>query len=59
MRSLGLGHKRRAVIPVAGQRTHWPTFRAIKVNSQVAAAGAESAVYDSLVVGYATLQYHC
>jgi len=39
-----------AVIPVAGQRTHGATFRALKVASSVATAGAESAVYDCLVV---------
>jgi len=39
-----------AVIPVAGQRTHGTTFRALKVTSQVAIAAAESAVYDCLVV---------
>ena len=38
-----------AVIPAAGQRTHGTTFRALKVTSQVATAGAESAVYDCLV----------
>ena len=31
-RSLGLGYKLCAVIPVAGQRTHGTTFRALKVN---------------------------
>jgi len=49
-RSLGLGYKLCAVIPVAGQLTHGTTFRALKVTSQVAAPGAESAVYDCLVV---------
>ena len=39
-----------AVIPVAGQRTHGTTFRALKVTSQVATPGAESAVCDCLVV---------
>ena len=34
-----------AVIPVAGQRTHGTTFRALKVTFQ----GAQSAVYDYLV----------
>ena len=43
--SLGLGYKPCAVIPVAGQRTHETTFRALKVTSQVASSGAESAVY--------------
>ena len=43
--SLGLGHKLHAVIPVAGQRT----FQALKVASQVATPGVESAVYDCLV----------
>ena len=38
-----------AVIPVAGQRTHGTTFLALKVTSQVATPGAESAVYDCLV----------
>jgi len=32
-RSLGLGYKLCAVIPVAGQWTHEPTFRALKVTS--------------------------
>jgi len=47
--SLGLGYKLCAVIPVAGQRTYGTIFRALKVISRVAAAGAESAVYDCLV----------
>jgi len=49
-RSLGLGYKLCAVIPAAGQRRHGTTFRALKITSQVAAAGAVSAVYDCLVV---------
>jgi len=48
-RSRGLGYKLCAVIPVAGQQTHGTTFRALKVTSQVATLGAESAVYDCLV----------
>jgi len=48
-RSLGLGYKLCAVIPVAGQRTHGTTFRVLKVTSRVATPGAESAVYDWLV----------
>ena len=44
--SLGLGYKLCAIIPVTGQRTHGTTSRAIKVTSQVATPGAESAVYD-------------
>jgi len=36
-------------MPVAGQRTHGTTFRALKVTSQVATLGAESAVYDCVV----------
>jgi len=47
-RSLGLGYKMCAVIPVTGQRTHGTTFWALKVTSQVATPGAESAVYDCL-----------
>ena len=43
-RSLGLGYKLHVVIPVAGQRTHGTTFRALKVTSQVATEGAESAI---------------
>ena len=43
-RSLGLGYKLCAVIPVAGQLTHGTTFRAIEVTSQVTTPGAESAV---------------
>ena len=50
-RSLGLGYKACAVIPVASQRTHGTTtFRALEVTSQVATTGAESAAYDCLVV---------
>ena len=45
-RSLGLGCKLCAVIPVAGQWTHGTTFRSLKVTSQVATPGAESAVCD-------------
>jgi len=36
-------------MPVAGQRTHGTTFRALKVTSLVATTGAVSAVYDCLV----------
>jgi len=41
-----------AIIPVAGQRTHGNTFRALeKVTSRVASTGAESVqVYDCLVL---------
>ena len=39
-----------AVIPVAGHRTHGTTFRSRKVTSQVATPGAESVVYDCVVV---------
>jgi len=39
-----------AVIPVAGQRTHGTTFRVLKVTSQVATTGAESAVCEYLVL---------
>jgi len=39
-----------AVIPVAGQRTHGTTFRALKVTSQVATPGVASLVNDCLVV---------
>ena len=42
--SLGLGYKLCAVIPVAGQWMHRTTFRALKISSQVATPGAESAV---------------
>jgi len=45
-RSLGLGYKLCAVVPVAGQRTHRTTFRTLKVTFLVATLGAESAVYD-------------
>jgi len=48
-RSLGLVYKLCAVTAVAGQRTHGTTFRALKVTSQVATPGAESAVHDCLV----------
>jgi len=38
-------------LPVAGQlRTHGTTFRALKVTSQVATPGAESAVYCCFVL---------
>ena len=36
-------------MPVASQRTHGTTFRALKVTCQVATLGAESAVYDCLI----------
>jgi len=49
-RSFGLGCKLCTVIPVTGQRTHGTTCRELKVTSQVATPGAESAVYDCLVV---------
>ena len=49
--SLGLGYKLCAVIPVAGQRAHTTTFRALKVTSQMAPPRAESAVYDCLALG--------
>jgi len=52
-RSLGLGYKRCAIIPVAGQRTHGTIFRTLKVASQWATPGAESAFYDCLVVDLA------
>jgi len=48
-RRLGLGYKLCAVIPVASQRTHGTTFRALKVTSQVEKPGAESPVYDCIV----------
>ena len=48
--SLGFGYKLCAVIPVAGQWMHGTTFRALKVTSQVETPGAESAVYDCLVI---------
>ena len=48
---LGLGYKMCAVIPVAGQQMHGTTFRVLKVFSQVSTLGAESAVYDCLVIG--------
>ena len=38
------------LIPVAGQRTHVSTFRALKVTPQAATPGAESALYDCLVI---------
>jgi len=47
--SLWLGYKLFAVIPVADQRTHETTFRALKITSLVATTGAESAGYDCLV----------
>ena len=54
-RSLGLGYKMCAVIPVAGQRTHGTTFRVLNVTSEAATPGAESAVYDCLVFLNGTL----
>ena len=53
--SLGPGYKRCAVIPVAGQRTHGPTFCALKVTSQVAAPGSDSAVHNCLVYTWSGL----
>ena len=47
---LGHGYKTCAVIPVAGQRTHGTTFQALKVTSQVATPGAESAVAPTSLV---------
>ena len=38
-RSLGLGYKLCAVIPVVDERTHGTTFRALKVTFQVATRG--------------------
>jgi len=49
-RSLGPGYKLWAVIPVAGQRTHETTFRALKVTCHVATPGAKSAVYNCLAI---------
>jgi len=49
---LGLGCNLYAVIPVAGQRTHGTTFRALKGTSQAATPGAESAVHDCVVVDW-------
>jgi len=46
-----------AVIPAAGQWTHGTTFQALKVTFQVAAPGAESAIYDCLVDGCAVLNH--
>ena len=48
-RSLELDYKLRAVIPVAGRRTHGTTSRALTVTFRVATPGAKSAVYDWLV----------
>ena len=48
-RSLEFDYKLRAVIPVAGQRTHGTTSRALTVTFRVATPGAESAVYDCIV----------
>jgi len=41
-------------MPVAGQRTHGTTFRALKVTSQVATPGAESvaALFRNAVISY-------
>ena len=47
--ALGLGYKLRTMIPVAGQRSHGTTYGALKITSQMATPGAESAVYDCLV----------
>ena len=41
--------RRCVVIPVTGQLTNEPTYRALEVIPQVAAPGAKSAVYDCLV----------
>ena len=56
-RSLGLGYKLRAVIAVAEKLTHGTTFRALKVTSQVATPGSESAVCDCFVVVVVVLHY--
>ena len=56
--ALGLGYRLCAVLPVAGQRTHGTTFRALKVTSQVAAPGAESAVYGCLVFVIIVAKYY-
>ena len=48
-RSLGLGCKLCVVIPVAGQRTHGTTYRALKVTSQVATTGVACAVHGCSV----------
>ena len=56
VRSLELGYKLCAVIPVASQRTQGTTFRALEVASQVASPGAESAVYDCLVLWVETMR---
>jgi len=37
-------------MPVASQRTHGTAFRAPRITSYVATPGAESAVYDCLVI---------
>jgi len=53
VRSIGLGYKWCAVIPVTGQQTNGPTFQVKKVtqsNSPDGRTGAESAIYDCLVM---------
>ena len=49
-----------AVIPVAGQRTHGTTLWALKVTSQVATLGAESAICDCsiLLVSFCSSKRH-
>jgi len=55
-RSLGLGYKLCAVIPVAGQRTHGTTFRALEVTSQVATRGRSLRSMTALFSGQFTLR---
>ena len=57
LRSLGLGYKRCAVMPAAGQRTHGTTFRTLKVTPG-GSTGAESAVYDCLIVVNIIIKLH-
>ena len=47
--SLGPGYKLRTVIPVAAQRTLGSTFPTLKVTSQVATSGAESALCPMVI----------
>jgi len=50
-RSLGLGYKLCAVIPVAGQRTRLgTTFRVLKVTSQVATPGGGASLWSMTVL---------
>ena len=55
-RSLRLDYKLCAVIPVAGQRTHGITFRALKVTTQAATLGGVCGL-SALFIGASVAKY--